>query len=187
MKKVLLYLYNNMADFEVTLACDSLSSIDGIELITFAQNKNNVEANSKLKYVPDMTLEETLKIEDIDALIIPGGYERICSDNLVKLIKSLDYKKKLLAAICAAPEFLAKSEVLQGHKFTTSLNKEYYTENNIEDKFQWDNYVDEKAVRDSNIITAKGNAFVEFAAEICDYLGAFQNAEEKQEFCLYFK
>jgi hypothetical protein len=48
-------------------------------------------------------------------------------------------------------------------------------------------YVNENVVRDNNIITAVGNAFVDFSIEILDYFGDFKDETEKKECASYNK
>lgn len=56
-----------------------------------------------------------------------------------------------------------------------------------EDPFPRDTYVNENVVRDNNIITAVGNAFVDFSIEILDYFGKFKDEAEKKKCASYNK
>jgi hypothetical protein len=56
-----------------------------------------------------------------------------------------------------------------------------------EDPFPRDTYVAENVVRDTNIITAVGNAFVDFSMEILDYFGNFKDQKEKKEYTGHYK
>ena len=49
------------------------------------------------------------------------------------------------------------------------------------DPFYRPNYVEARTVTDRNLITAKGYAFVDFAASVCDYLDIFENEQQKYE------
>ena len=37
-------------------------------------------------------------------------------------------------------------------------------------------------MRDKNVITAQGTAFIDFAIEICDWFNLFENQEDKDNF-----
>lgn len=179
MRKILCFIYENMADFEITLACHMLSGVEDMEIISIAYENKPLQGLSSLEYMPQMTLEEVQNLEVIDGLIIPGGYERECRQELVELIQRLDKDKKLICAICAAPEFLAKAGILEKHLYTTTLDEHYFEEEGIEDCFPRKNYLDRKVIRHENIITAKGRSFIDFGTEILQYFNLFDNAEER--------
>lgn len=187
MKRTLCFLYDTMADFEVTLTCSMIDGFEGMELTSIAYDRNLKEGMSRLKYTPDMTVKEALDLDDVECLIIPGGMERVLKDELKDLIQKLDKEGKLICAICAAPEFLAKSGVLENHKYTTTLDEEYFKANKIKDSFPRNNYVEEKVVRDGNVITAKGKSYVDFTAEIGEAFGAFEDDEDKSAFAKAYK
>ncbi len=42
-------------------------------------------------------------------------------------------------------------------------------------------------VRDGNIITSVGEAFVDFSIEICDWFNLFDSSKEKNDFRSYIK
>ncbi len=187
MGKILCFVYDTMADFEITLACHILRLNADKELITISYGSSPITAASKLKYIADCTVDQATLLDDVDALIIPGGYERECRPELIALIKKLHTNKKLICAICAAPEFLAKTGILHDHSYTTTLSKEHLATNGITDFFPWQNYVDEKIVRHENIITAKGVSFIDFAIEIADYFTMFTDENEKQMYSKAYK
>jgi hypothetical protein len=51
-----------------------------------------------------------------------------------------------------------------------------------EDPFPRQNFILDRVVRDGNIITAQGNAFIDFAIELADWFGAFEDQEDKNGF-----
>ncbi|QSX05720.1 DJ-1/PfpI family protein [Sedimentibacter sp. zth1] len=187
MRKILCFIYNNMADFEITLSCDMLGCLEETKIISVAYERGTVGGLSQLKYTPDMTVREAIKLDDIDGLIIPGGFERNCKEELIELIQKVDRDKKLICAICAAPEYLAKAGILDNHLYTTTLDHSYFVENGIEDCFPRKNYLEEKVVIHENIITAKGKSFIDFGVEILDYFNAFDNADEKEMYARSYK
>jgi len=62
-----------------------------------------------------------LRVESIDAVVIPGGF---CPDNLrrdpaaVKLVRDAAEAGKVVAAICHGPWLLCSAEVIKGRKVT---------------------------------------------------------------------
>lgn len=186
MGKVLCFIYDEMADFEMTLACSILNGER--ELITISSEKEIIKAISGIKYVADITVGEALLLNDVEALIIPGGLKIDDSDEIFQLINKLNDEKKLLCAICAGPTYLAIAGVLEGHTYATTADAEYLKNAGIkDDPFNRENYLEKGVVRDGNIITARGNYFVDFAMEIIDGLGLFDNQEQKIMFSNHYK
>ena len=186
MPKVLCLVYDTMADFELTLVCYAIAA-DGDQVIPVGFDREPVKALSGLTYLPAATLEEVLKWEDVRGLIIPGGWAREQTPALNALITGLNERGKLLAAICAGPKFLARAGVLKGRRYTTATDEDYFAKTGETDPFPWDTYVDEPVVTDGNIVTARGTSFVDFAAEVADWLGLFDKPEHKAMWAATFK
>ena len=119
--------------------------------------------------------------ELVAGIIFPGGYDLECPLPLQHLIVKLHDAKKLVAAICAGPTFLALAGILEGKKYTTTRLLNFYEDypNQI-DPFPRNSYLDQRVVRDGNIITAVGHAFVDFALEVWDYFGLFEDEAERE-------
>jgi putative intracellular protease/amidase len=106
-------------------------------------------------------------------------------ERLITIINQLNQSDKLLAAICFGPWMLAKAGVLENRKYTSSIVKwqeELSELFGIQDPFPVEGYVEARVVRDKNIITAKGAAFIDFAIEVCDYFGGFQEEDQRENF-----
>lgn len=184
MSKILVYLYDGMADFEVTFALHLLSGLPDWKLLSVAKEPGIVRSMSGLQYVAEAATNEVLQ-EEAEALLIPGGSKGVEDAALMELIRVMDQRKKLLAAICAGPHYLAKAGVLQGRRYTTSIaqwTQDHELRYGGKDPFCWEGFCRQRVVRDGNLITAQGFAFVDFSIEVCDWLGAFENAEEKAAF-----
>ncbi len=181
--QILLYLYNRMADFEVTLTAYYLKMGIDCQIIPIAEKLQDVTAESGIVYLPQKTVENILQngTENIAGLIISGGFDLMESPKLNQLIQNLHRDHKLLAAICAGPTFLAYAGVLFEFQFTTTKTPDFFIQEHQKDPFPWGNYLDKRVVRDRHIITAKGDAFVDFALEIWDWFHIFKNPAEKDE------
>ncbi len=186
MGKVLVFLYDNMADFEMTFPATAMKWIKK-EVITIAYTKDTVTANSNLQYHPHMTVEEALSLTDVLGLIIPGGWELDLREDLKNLINKLNSEGKLLSAICAGPQYLAKAGVLNEVKFTTTLSKDELEKQNKADYFNWKNFVRQNVVRDKNIVTALGNAFIDFSMELIDFFNGFKDQNQKDAYISHYK
>lgn len=183
--KVLFFIYNDMADFEMTVAAYILEGDK--EVVTIAYTKDPVKAKSGLMYKPHMTVKDALKLTNVDGIVITGGFNDEQRPELTQLIQKLNKEEKLVAAICAGPKFLARAGILDHKRYTTSLTPEDLKKSGGADPFPWGNFVDEKVVRDGNVITADGMSFVDFAVEVTDWFHLFKDAEQKAKYSRIFK
>lgn len=184
MGKILVFIYDNMADFEITFVTHLLGGDLGKEIVTVGYEDNIITSKSGIMYKPSKTIKDALK-DEVEGLIIPGGWNGEVREELVELIQSVNIKDNLLGAICAGPRFLAKAGVLNDVKYTTSLvnwNETHIQNFKEEDLFPRQNFIVDRVVRDKNVITAQGYAFIDFAIEILDYFGGFEDEEDKNSF-----
>lgn len=177
--KTYILIYEGFAQFEVVLASYFLGT--KTDIVTVGIDEKTVASSEGFLTTPHITLSQ-IDIDEIKTFIIPGGDpEKLNSDKLLDLIKSLSSKNKVIGAICAGTLQLAKAGVLNGKKYTTVFNIEENTE------FPRDSFNNENIVIDGNIITAKGNAYVDFALKIAEINDIFENEEDYQETVNYFK
>lgn len=181
MNKILCYIYDGMADFEISLLLHRLKNTGKKEIISVSESLDALYAQSGLRYLPQMKIEEIGSTEEFDALIIPGGPINNDQNAICPIAKEMIEKNKLVAAICFAPQFLGRAGILHDYRFTTSCSEEKIRSLGMEDPFYRPNYVEARTVRDRNLITAKGYAFVDFAMAVCDYLQIFENEQQQYE------
>lgn len=184
MSKILVFIYDGMADFQISFLMHILGADCGKELVVIANNSNIVKSKSGILYKPHKGLHEIIN-EEVEGLIIPGGWLMNLKDELLDIIRKLHSENKFIAAICGAPWILAKAGVLSSSKYTTTIEEwkeEHFKLLGIEDPFPRDGYIDTRVVRDGNIITAKGMAFIDFTIEVLDYLRLFKDKAEKKDF-----
>lgn len=184
MEKILVFIYDDMADFEITFVTHLLGADSGKEIITISYEDKIIRGKSGIMYKAEKLVKDVLE-EEVDGLIIPGGWLSETRAEIIELIQNLHNRKKLLAAICAGPRLLAKAGVLDKIKYTTSIIQwtdkhiQYYKES---DPFPRNNFTIERVITDGNIITAQGIGFIDFAVEICDWFCLFENIEDKNRF-----
>ena len=184
MGKILVFMYNDMADFEVTYATHLLGHELSKEIVPCAYDLEPVKSKGGLLFLPATTVADA-RAEDYEGFIIPGGWNPVVKDEILSLINQFYDSGKLLAAICAGPRYLAKAGILKKVKYTTSIvewnqmRREQFKE---EDPFPRENFINTRVVRDGNVITSKGISFVDFGIEVADYFGQFKDAEAKQAF-----
>jgi putative intracellular protease/amidase len=179
-KNVLCFVSDEMADFEVTLALQLLKQIGNRKVITVSYDLQPVISQSGFTHLPNRTLKEALDLPDVESLIIPGGPIRPQRADLTDLICKTHADGKLLAAICFGPQYLGRAGILDQHRFTTSCSEATIASLHVADPYPRHNYVEQRIVRDGNVITAKGDAFVDFAFAIADYLDVYAGQHEEE-------
>lgn len=118
-----------------------------------------------------------VKIEEYDGIVLPGGNPGYInlgrSTSLIEMIKKLNAKGKLIAAICASPVILAKIGLLFDKKATIYPGRE--------SEIPYPR--DARVVVDGNIITSQGpGTALEFALKIVEkLLGTRKVLELKQK------
>ena len=101
---------------------------------------------------PDLTVDQA-RVEDYDALILPGGVRN--PDQLrtnkaaIDLIRAFAEAGKPVAAICHGPWLLVEADLLRGKKATSWASIRTDLRN------AGANVVDEPAVTDGNIVTSR--------------------------------
>lgn len=181
------YIYENMADFEITLLLHRLKNTGKKECIYISETTNPIKSQTGLTYIPDKAISSIKDISNIEALIIPGGPINNNMNSICELIKEVITNNKLVAAICFAPQFLGRAGILNDYKYTTSCSKEKIKELQVDDPFNWDNYLHQRIVADRNLITAQGFAFVDFAIEVCKYLRIYTSDLQLEQQLLRIK
>lgn len=184
MGKILVFLFDEMTDYEITLAIHLLGADAGKEIITISYEDSVIRSRCGLQYKSSRLVRDVID-EDVEGLILCGGWYGDIRSELLQLIRNMHEKKRLLAAICGAGTvFLAKAGVLDSLAYTTPAVE--WTQEHQEvfgdDPFPRENLVRQTVVRDANVITAQGTAFIDFAIEVCDWFQLFDNQAEKDHF-----
>jgi 4-methyl-5(b-hydroxyethyl)-thiazole monophosphate biosynthesis len=180
-----LLIYEDYALFEVVFTCLIMKPAG--KVMTVSLERKEVTSEEGLITKPNLLLKE-IRADDVDLFVIPGGNVKNVYDSseLDEMLRELNKKKKVIAAICAGPVKLAKAGVLENKRFTT--DKPELTKH--KDDFEDSVFVNENVVVDGNIITAKPNGYIDFAIEVGKKMGAFKNDEDLNEtiqFCKFHK
>lgn len=171
--RLLVLIYEGFAEFEMTLL-GFVARQEKNEIVTTAPDDTpRVTGAGGLTVCADLVLSRA-DADEFDALVIPGGPPEsiVDRDDVSTLIRRFHETGKLVAAICAAPVHLARAGVLEGRQYTTSLKTNY------RGLFDWPRKVDDPVVVDDKIITAKGEAFVDFTFTVLESVGAYQNMDD---------
>jgi len=170
--KTYVFLYDKFVDFEIAPLLLFLR--EKTEVITFSFEKGVQKSVEQLKVVVDQSISE-VKPDDVDLLIIPGGEPEQYRErtDFHDLLKKVHERGKIIAAICGGPGFLAHAGLLKGLRIAHG-----YTPEDAIRVFEGSTITDEDVIVEGNIITARGQAFAEFAVEVYRSFGFFANEEE---------
>lgn len=171
---IYLFLAEGFEEIEALTPVDVIRRA-GLELKTVAVGESKtVKGAHGIEVVADI-LESELDTDVPDAIILPGGMpgtlnleeSPIVIDTLLRAMSN----DSLVCAICAAPSILGISGYLKHRKATCYPGFEQYLDGAT--------FVDERVVRDGNIITAKGmGCAAEFALCIVEALCGKEKADE---------
>ena len=116
------------------------------------------------------TTADKVKIDDFDAIIIPGGYapdKMRLHPPMIDLVKKAFDSGKIVAAVCHGPQLLISADIVRGRRVTS------WPSVAIDLKNAGANWVDEPVVKDGKLITArKPSDLPRFSKAIIDALRA---------------
>ena len=115
----------------------------------------------------DMPLE-ALEKDQIRSFILPGGnIAEIDTPEVKSYLQALMKREILIAGICAGVDVLDHAGILCDVKSTHSSDEDWVT--------------------DRNVITARANAYVDFAVEVAKKLNLFASEDDLQETINFWK
>lgn len=190
-KEILFVLLPDFADWEGAhiAACLSQGVKPGspvkFTVKTLSVSKEPVTSLGGFKVLPDYDIHTLPK--EYAGLVLVGGMSWFTpeAELIIPLIEKAIQDNKLVAGICNASVFLGKHGFLNNVKHTS--NTLDYLKNQARDKYKGEaHYINQQAVRDSNIVTANGTAQLEFCREILYALNA-DSPENIQETYRFYK
>jgi protein deglycase len=175
--KVLIPLAEGFEEIEFVTVVDILRRAE-IEVITASLKSGPVQGRSKIKIMPDASLDD-ITLADFDAIVLPGGFPGFVNlgndKRIIKAVQEMDEAGKCVAAICSAPSVLIKAGILKGRRATVHpAGKAELT--------SCAQYVDDNVVVDGNMVTSKAaGTAMEFALALVEVLGGVEKVEKIRE------
>lgn len=165
MKKqnVIIALYPGCISFEVALAAEILS--EKYQIINATPDGTDLPNAGGLPLKVQINYSE-INLENCSALLVPGGDPQVLIENkeIDRILAEANAKGILIGGICAGPSVLAKAGVLKGRSIAHGYGPEQLEF--LNEIFEGVRLTDHQIMIDENIITAKPEAYIEFAVEI---------------------
>lgn len=173
MAKILIPLAQGFEEIEAVTNIDVLRRA-GVEVLTAGIGSKQITGDHKIKIEADMEISD-VEAADLDGIVVPGGMPGAAnlrnSSQLLEIIREIDEKDGLCAAICAGPIVFEAAGIIAGKNVTSFPG--------FGDQLDSANHKKDRVVIDSNIITGKGpGAALEFALSLVEYL--FDQDERKE-------
>lgn len=151
MKKVLLFAENGFEDRELMYPYYRLQEAGYKVDIVGPKAKESYKGEYGLTVVSDLS-PENVKIDEYDAVVIPGGRapDRMrLNRGLVQLVTQAFNKGKVIAAVCHGPQLLIEAGVVKGKKATCYMSVATDLKN------AGGIYEDKSVVVDGNLVTSR--------------------------------
>lgn len=183
MKIAMLY-YDGFSEFEIVLI--------GLlfrrhTVISVALEDREYRSEENQRFCVDQVLRD-VDPSSIDLFVIPGGDPALLvgSLELQRFVAALLAAGKKVAGICGGTSILAGLGFLQGRK-CTGLSSGVTPDQPSYRYFVGAHILDEHVVLDGNLITAQGQAYVEFAFELARQMRLSANEEDYLAGIRWFK
>ncbi len=162
---VVVFLADGFEECEGMLVVDLLRRAGLKTIMASSMGRRDVKSSRDILIHAD-SLAENVDYDRVQMIILPGGRIGIQNLNKSEFVKKKCRefaKKKKVAAICAAPSFLADLKLIEGKRVTVHPD--------FVDKVSTSEVLNEPVVIDGNIITGQGlGATIPFAFEIINTL-----------------
>ena len=168
--KIAILLYPACSLQEITTLTSTLCLSFGQSLDYLASEKKVYTSEEGLQVIPDFTFAEVQNVK-YDCIILPGTLEPFVSlydSRLISFLERVDTKRTIVAAISSSPMFLGKADLLRSRYYTGGLYMELVEYFSFLEK---ETFLHQPVVKDKNVITAIGFAYVEFSQTVLNALG----------------
>ncbi len=151
-KRIAILVEEGFEDSELIEPMRAMKNAGAKVLIVGSGSRESYKGKrGRITVIVDATADK-VKAEDVDAIIVPGGYaadKMRLHQSMVDLVKKAYDLGKVIAAICHGPQLLISSEIVRGHRVTS------WPSIAVDLRNAGAEWVDAPVVQDGNIITAR--------------------------------
>ena len=151
-KRIILLVEDDFEDAEVMEPLRAMNEA-GIRVILVGSGSKQQYKGKHGSTTVDVDVSASeVRIEDFDAMIIPGGYapdKMRMHFEMIDLVRQADNAGKIIAAVCHGPQLLISAGIVHGRRLTSwpSIAIDLTNAGAI--------WVNEAVVRDGNLITSR--------------------------------
>jgi deglycase len=122
---------------------------EGAKVIVIGLSNSMVRGKHGLEMTPDVSIEEAPRADELDALVIPGGWapdKLRRSKGVLQLVRDIHAQGKIIGTICHGGWVPISAGIMQGRKATgsTGIKDDITNAGGI--------WVDEPAFREGNLV-----------------------------------
>lgn len=176
-KKILFVILEKYGDWEYAFLASALQDrikdkTSPYEVVTLSLHKHPVKSIGGFTTLPDCDPESVPA--DYAGIILIGGmsWRTPEAQKIAPIVAQALRENKVVGAICDATVFLGMNGLLNDRKHTANTPEDLAQVSRNGYSGQG-NYLQEQAVRDGNLVTANGTAYLEFTREVLIALQAY--------------
>lgn len=160
-EKALVIFYPDCIEFEAILAAQLLHEENLLVDVATADGADYLGPSGIALRATHSYAE--VRPEEYRVVILPGGDTSSVLENetLLGLLKATNQAGATFGAICAGPRLLGRAGLLKGRRFTHG----YGADSRLAD-WEGGTYMDQLVMVDGNIVTAKPQAYLDFAVDL---------------------
>jgi putative intracellular protease/amidase len=176
--------YDGFSEFETVIMALLFKQHN---LIAVSLENREYRSEENQRYCYDQLVSD-VDVDSIDLLVIPGGdpAQLVGNQILKHFVEQMLARNKKVAGICGGAAALAGQGFLKGKK-CTGLASGVQPGSGYDSCFAGSILTDQHVVVDGNIITAQGQAYVEFAVELARQMGLYAEPETYEADIKWFK
>jgi protease I len=151
-QRIAILVEDGFEDSELTVPLKDMKSAGARVIVVGTDLVRSYRSKSDKRTIIAEVTADMVKVENLDAIIIPGGYapDRMrLYQPMIDLVKKAYAAGKVVAAICHGPQLLISADIVRGRRMTSWSSIAVDLRNAGAD------WVDEPVVQDGNIITSR--------------------------------
>jgi protease I len=169
-KRIVILIEDGFEDLELIEPMRAMKAAGARVIVVGTNPAKSYRSKSGKRTITADVAADSVKAENLDAIIIPGGYapDRMrLHQSMIDLLRKAYAAGKVIAAICHGPQLLISADIVRGRQMTSWPSIAVDLRNAGAD------WIDEPVVQDGNIITSRKPADIPmFDKAIIDAIAA---------------
>ncbi len=151
-KRIAMLVEKDFEDVELVEPMRALRDSGARVIIVGSRSKESYKGKKGTAEVTAEASADKVKVEDFDAVVVPGGYapdKMRMHQLMIDLVRKAHEQGKVIAAVCHGPQLLISADIVRGRRVTS------WPSIAIDLKNAGAIWVDEPVVQDGNLITSR--------------------------------